>query len=70
MSDNRYVLTLSCPDRAGIVAAVKSPDLTQRLAADGSVPVGSTPEQFTAHLKAEILKWRKFAQDSHLQLAQ
>ena len=55
---------------AGIVAALKSPDVMQRLAADGSVPVGSSPEQFSAHIKAEILKWRKFAEDSHLVLTQ
>ena len=54
----------------GIVAALKAPDVNQRLLNDGSVPVGSTPEQFNAHIKSEIAKWRKFAQDSHLQLAQ
>jgi len=53
---------------AGIVAALKSPDVMQRLAADGSVPVGSSPEQFSAHIKSEITKWRKFAQDSRLVL--
>ncbi len=55
---------------AGIVAALKSPDVVQRLVADGSVPVGSSPGQFSAHIKSEILKWRKFAQDSHLVLTQ
>ena len=42
---------------AGIVAALKSPDVVQRLVADGSVPVGSSPEQFSAHIKSEIAKW-------------
>jgi tripartite-type tricarboxylate transporter receptor subunit TctC len=55
---------------AGIVTALKSPDVIQRLTADGSVPVGSSPEQFSAHIKSEIVKWRKFAQDSHLVLTQ
>src|ERR1700704_3349293 len=31
-----------------LVEALKSPDVIQRLAADGSTPVGSTPEQFGA----------------------
>ena len=53
---------------AGIVAALKSPDVAQRLAADGSAPVGSSPEQFSAHIRAEILKWRKFATDANLVL--
>jgi tripartite-type tricarboxylate transporter receptor subunit TctC len=55
---------------AGIVAAIKSPDLAQRFSADGSTPVGSSPEQFSAHIKAEIAKWRKFAQESRLVLTQ
>jgi tripartite-type tricarboxylate transporter receptor subunit TctC len=55
---------------AGIVAVLKSPDVMQRLAADGSVPVGSSPGQFSAHIKSEIVKWRKFAQESHLVLTQ
>jgi tripartite-type tricarboxylate transporter receptor subunit TctC len=55
---------------AGIVAALKAPDLAQRLAADGSIPVGSSPEAFDAHIKSEIAKWRKFSQDAHLVLTQ
>jgi tripartite-type tricarboxylate transporter receptor subunit TctC len=55
---------------AGIVTALKSPDVVSRLTADGSIPVGSSPEQFSAHIRAEIIKWRKFAQDSHLVLTQ
>jgi tripartite-type tricarboxylate transporter receptor subunit TctC len=55
---------------AGVVAALKSPDVVQRLVADGSVPVGSSPEQFSAHIKSEITKWRKFAQDTHMVLTQ
>ena len=55
---------------AGIVAVLKSPDVVQRLTADGSIPVGSSPEQFSAHIKSEIAKWRKFSQDAHLVLTQ
>jgi len=44
---------------AGVVEAIKSPDVVQRLAADGSTVVGSTPEEFAAHIKAELAKWRK-----------
>ncbi len=35
-----------------------------------SIPVTSTPEQFSAHIKAEIAKWRKLAMDAGLQLQQ
>lgn len=54
--------------QAGIAEALRSPDIVKRLAHDGSTPVGSTPEQFSAHIKSEINKWRKLAKEAHLQL--
>lgn len=42
-----------------IVAILKQPELRDRLAADGSEPLGTTPEEFGRHLKAEIEKWAK-----------
>jgi tripartite-type tricarboxylate transporter receptor subunit TctC len=53
---------------AAIADAVKSPDVSERLKTDGSTPVGSTSEQFTAHIKSEIAKWRKLAKAAGLQL--
>ncbi len=41
-----------------IVRIVHLPDVTERMAADGSEPVGSTPAQFAAHIKSEVEKWR------------
>jgi tripartite-type tricarboxylate transporter receptor subunit TctC len=32
-------------------------DIRTRLGREGLEPVGSTPEQFDAHLRAEIPKW-------------
>jgi tripartite-type tricarboxylate transporter receptor subunit TctC len=46
--------------------ALKAPDAAQRLAADGSTPVGSSPDQFTAHIKSEIGKWQKLVKDAKL----
>jgi tripartite-type tricarboxylate transporter receptor subunit TctC len=40
-----------------IVAILRSPAASERLAADGSEAVGSTPEEFGAHLKTEMMKW-------------
>lgn len=54
--------------RGGIVNALNNPAIVKRLAADGSTPVGSTPGQFTAHIRAEMAKWRKLARDAKLQL--
>ncbi len=42
---------------AGIAAALKSPDVLQRLAALGYEPLGGTPEQFAATIKADIAKY-------------
>jgi tripartite-type tricarboxylate transporter receptor subunit TctC len=51
-----------------IAEGVKSPETAQRLSAEGSTPVGSTPEQFSAHIRSEIAKWRKLAKEAALDL--
>lgn len=53
---------------AAIGEALRQPDVVKRFGADGSTPIGSTPEQFSAHIKSEIAKWRKLAQDAKLDL--
>lgn len=53
---------------AAIAEGLKAPDTAQRLSAEGSVPVGSSPEQFSAHIKSEIAKWRKLVKDAGLAL--
>jgi tripartite-type tricarboxylate transporter receptor subunit TctC len=52
----------------GIVEALKQPDVATRLAADGSTPVGSSPEQFNAHIKSDIEKWKKLVKAASLPL--
>ena len=49
---------------AEIVRILRSPDVQNRLAADGSEAVGSTPEQFGAHIKAEVAKWSKVIKEA------
>jgi len=44
-----------------IVRALRTPEVIQRLAADGAEPVGSSPEEFAAFIKSEIGKWAKVA---------
>ncbi len=53
---------------AAIVEAVHQPDVAARLAADGSTPVGSSPEQFNTYIRAEITKWKRLVQEAKLQL--
>ena len=48
--------------------ALMSPDVAKRFAADGSTPTGSTPEQFAAHIRSEIAKWRKLVKEAKLEL--
>jgi len=53
---------------SAIVESLKLPDVAKRLASDGSTPVGSTPEQFSAHISSEIAKWRKLVKEAKLEL--
>ena len=48
----------------GIATVLKAPDVLARLAADGTDAVGSTPAQFTAHMKTERTKWVKAIKDA------
>lgn len=47
-----------------IAQIMHEPDMKGRLAADGSEAVGSTPEQFGAHVRAEVAKWKKVIQET------
>jgi tripartite-type tricarboxylate transporter receptor subunit TctC len=40
-----------------IVDTLKQSDTAQRMLADGAVPFFSSPEDYTAYLKAELAKW-------------
>jgi tripartite-type tricarboxylate transporter receptor subunit TctC len=44
---------------AEVVKIVHSPELVERLKAEGSDPVGSTPAEFAAFLREEIARWSK-----------
>ena len=43
------------------VAILHTPELRERLAADSAEIVAGSPEEFTAFLKSEIVKWAKVA---------
>ena len=49
---------------ADIARAVKSSDLTERMKQQGMEPIGSTPDQFDALIRAEIEKWAKVVKAS------
>ena len=46
-----------------IVAVLRTPDMRERLAVDGSEPVGNTREQFGAFIRSEIAKWRNLIRE-------
>lgn len=38
---------------------LQSAEIRKLLVAEGAAPVGSTPEKFTSHIRAELVKWRE-----------
>jgi tripartite-type tricarboxylate transporter receptor subunit TctC len=53
---------------ADIAYTLQAPDVVQRLTADGSEIVGSTPAQFAEYLNSEIERWRKLVKAANLKL--
>lgn len=47
-----------------IAKIMQAADMKQRLSANGVLTVGSTREQFAAHIKSEIAKWAKVVRES------
>jgi tripartite-type tricarboxylate transporter receptor subunit TctC len=47
---------------------LKLPDFAERLSSLGAEPVGSTPAQFAAHIRTEIVKWAKVIKDAKVEL--
>jgi tripartite-type tricarboxylate transporter receptor subunit TctC len=44
------------------------PDVKPRIAELGAEPIGSTPAEFSAHIKSEIAKWAKVIKDANVEL--
>ncbi|MGZ5125620.1 MAG: tripartite tricarboxylate transporter substrate-binding protein, partial [Burkholderiales bacterium] len=53
---------------AGVVSAMQSPEMRDRLAADGSTVVGSSADELGAHIRAEIAKLSKLVTDTKIRL--
>jgi len=49
---------------AEINKALADPEVVKKLNELGTEPVGGTPEQFTAHVKSEVAKWKKVVEAS------
>ena len=48
---------------AGVVRVVRTPDMVERMAAQGAEAVGSTPDQFGEAIRVGAAKWSKLIQD-------
>ena len=55
---------------AELARIVRMPEVHAKVADDGTIMVGSTPEQLRAHLVNEIALWRKLVADSGIRLAE
>lgn len=44
--------------------SIRDPEVAARVAHDGAEPIGSSPQEFTAHLKAEHAKWARIVQQT------
>jgi tripartite-type tricarboxylate transporter receptor subunit TctC len=52
---------------AEALKALKSDEMHKRLAADGAEPVGTSPAEFAAFIKAELQKWARVAREAHIE---
>jgi tripartite-type tricarboxylate transporter receptor subunit TctC len=46
-----------------VAKVLRAPEVTQRLTALGAEPVGNTPEEFGAFIKAEMARWGKIIKE-------
>jgi tripartite-type tricarboxylate transporter receptor subunit TctC len=53
---------------AELVKILNAPDIRERIVADGSEPVGSSPEEFRRFMHADLAKWSKVVKDSGAKL--
>ena len=51
-----------------IVKILKTPAMAERLALDGSVAVGNTPQEFMQFIRSEVFKWRKVIKELQIQV--
>ena len=54
----------------GLARVARMPDVVSSMEAEGSIPVGSTPQQFRQILATESGIWRKVVQDNAIRIAE
>ena len=51
-----------------IARILAQPDVRERLLAMGLEPVGNSPDQFAAYLRAEVAKWAKVVREADIRI--
>lgn len=51
-----------------IVRIIGAPDVNSRLQAEGAEPIGMAPEEFTAYIQTEVVKWAKVVKQAGLRV--
>jgi tripartite-type tricarboxylate transporter receptor subunit TctC len=51
-----------------VVKAVAEPDVKEKLATLGFIPIANTPDEFAARIKTEMAKWGKVVRDAKLRI--
>jgi tripartite-type tricarboxylate transporter receptor subunit TctC len=49
-----------------VAKILRTPEVTQRLTALGAEPVGNTPDEFNAFIKAEMVRWGKIIKEKNI----
>jgi tripartite-type tricarboxylate transporter receptor subunit TctC len=49
-----------------VVEILKQKDVTDKLTKEGAIPVGDSPEEFSAYIKKEIVKWGTVVRKSNI----
>lgn len=52
--------------QTAISNAMREPEIREKMVALGAVPVGSTPEAFREHIKAESVRWARVIRDANI----
>jgi tripartite-type tricarboxylate transporter receptor subunit TctC len=50
------------------VAAMKAPEVQEKLSSQGAILIGDTPEEFAAYMASEIVKWAKVVQTAGIKV--
>jgi tripartite-type tricarboxylate transporter receptor subunit TctC len=51
-----------------IVQVLRAPNVFDRLAGDGTLPIGNSPAEFAAHIRAEQAKWSKVVREANVRI--